>query len=178
VRFVLGAAVAALVLGGCNDKHPSQPRSTYSAHNVTVELPPGWRAARASLTPNLTDPREVLAVATYPLRYRPGDCAQVPVSALEDLGSHGAFVELEERKAGGGPSSEFPARPRHFGPVPGGPSEATACVPGTHMSEHFFGFADHGRHFYALVAFGPAASSTTKDKAWKVLDSLEVKPRG
>jgi hypothetical protein len=177
VRFVLGAAVAMLVLAGCNDeKHRSQPQSTYSAHHVTVGLPRGWRPARTNLTPNLSDPREVLAAATYPLRYRPGRCAQVPVSALEDLGSHGALVELQERNAGGGPSSEFPARPAHFRPR-GGPSEASACVPGTHMFERFFGFTDHARHFYVLVAFGPAASKATREEAWGVLDSLKVEGR-
>ena len=85
-------------------------------------------------------------------------------------------VELEERKAGADPS-EFPARPAHFGPRLGGPSEAADCVPGTRMFERFFGFTDHGRHFYALVAFGPAAPKATRDEAWGVLDSLKVEAR-
>jgi hypothetical protein len=174
VRFVLTAAIAALVATGCNHEKTSAPHSPYARHGVTVELPSGWQAARNDLTPNLSDPREVLAVGTYPMRYRPHDCAQVPVSALENLGPHGAFVELEERRAGGGPSSEFPTRPPHFGPTLGGPSEATACVPGTRMSEHWFGFTDHRRHFYALVAFGPQAVESTRSEAWKVLDSLKV----
>jgi hypothetical protein len=168
--------VAALAVAGCNDEKRSQPPSTYSAHKVTIELPSGWHAARTDLTPNLVDPKQVFAVGTYPLRYRPHDCAHEPVSALQDLGRTDAFVELEERKAGGRPSSEFPARPAHFGPNLGGPSEATECTPGTRMKEGFFGFTDHGRHFYALVAFGPAASKATKDEAWKVLDSLKVEP--
>jgi hypothetical protein len=177
VRFVLGAAVVMLVLAGCSDaKHRSQPRSTYSRQGVTVELPSGWHSARANLTPNLgPDPHEVLAVASYPLRYRPHQCAQFPVSALEDLGRSGALVELEERKAGAA-RSEFPPRPAHFGPGLGGPSEATACAPAVRMFERFFGFSDRRRHFYALVAFGPAASNATKDAAWRVLDSLKVRP--
>jgi hypothetical protein len=130
-----------------------------------------------SLTPNLSDPREVLAAANYALRYRPHGCAQVPVSALEDLGQRGAFVELEERRAGPQDPSEFPPRPAHFGPSLGGPSEASACAPGVHMSEHWFGFTDHGRHFYARVAFGPAASKATQDDAWRTLDSLNVDSR-
>jgi hypothetical protein len=175
VKFVLAAVAAALVLAGCNDaKHRSQPRSTYARQGVTVELPSGWHSAPTSLTPNLgPDPHEVLAVASYRLRYRPHQCAQFPVSALEDLGPRGALVDLEERKAGADPS-EFPPRPAHFGPSLGGPSEATACAPGVRMFERFFGFSDHGRHFYALVAFGPAASNATKDAAWQVLDSLKV----
>jgi hypothetical protein len=175
VRFVLPAAIAALLIAGCNNEKGSTPHSPYTRHGVTVELPSGWHGARTNLTPNLgPDPHEVLAVASYPLRYRPHQCAQFPVSALEDLGRRGAFVELEERKAGADPS-EFPARPAHFGPR-GGPSEASACVPGTRMFERFFGFTDHGRHFYALVAFGPEASKAMRDEAWKVLDSLKVGP--
>jgi hypothetical protein len=176
VRFVLTLAAATLLLAACHDKKGSSPHSTYTSHGVTVELPAGWRAARASLTPNLSDPREILAVGTYPLRFRAHDCAQVPVSALRSLGPHDAFIDLEERHAGGRPSSEFPLRPAHFGPGLGGPSEAGACVPGKRFAEHWFGFSDQRRHFYALVAFGPAASNATKDATWKVLDSLKVEP--
>ena len=176
MRFVLTLAIATVVLAGCHDKSGSSPHSTYASHRVTVELPVGWHAARVNLTPNLVDPRQVLAVGTYPVRYRPHDCAHEPVSALQDLGPRDAFIEIEERKVGGGPSSEFPPRPAHFGAGLGGPSEATECTPGTQMSEHWFGFSDQGRHFYALVAFGPAASNATKDAAWKVLDSLKVEP--
>jgi hypothetical protein len=176
VRFSVLAAAAALVLAGCNDDRTAPSHRTYTAHGVTVELPSGWHSARSNLTPNLgPDPHEVLAVASYPLRYRPHQCAQFPVSALQDLGRRGAFVELEERKAGADPS-EFPTRPAHFGPR-GGPSEASACVPGTRMFERFFGFTDHGRHFYALVAFGPDASKAMRDEAWGVLDGLRVEAR-
>jgi hypothetical protein len=51
---------------------------TVSAHGLTAELPPGWQSASESLTPHLTDPREELAVGTYPLRYglRPGQTAR------------------------------------------------------------------------------------------------------
>jgi hypothetical protein len=176
VKFVLPVAIAALVFAGCDDEKPSQSHRTFTSHGLTVELPPGWRGTHASLTPNLgPDPREVLAVANYPLRYRPHQCAQVPVSALEDLGRSGAFIDLEERKGAADPS-EFPARPTHFGAGLGGPSEAAACAPHTRMSERFFGFTDRSRHFYALVAFDPAASEATRDETWKVLDSLKVGP--
>jgi hypothetical protein len=171
------AAIAVLALAGCGHERKSSPVSTYGAHGVTVELPKGWQTATANLTPNLGDPRQVIAVGTYPLRYRPHDCAQVPVSALEDLGSRDAFIELEERGVDPGSSwSEFPARPPHFGRGLGGPSEATQCVPGTRMDEHWFGFTDKGRHFYALVAFGPDVPKATQDEAWAVLDSLKVDP--
>jgi hypothetical protein len=56
-----------------------------------VELPPGRQRATVSLTPGLVDPREVLSVATFPLRYRPTRCDHVPGSALEDLGPRKGF---------------------------------------------------------------------------------------
>jgi hypothetical protein len=140
---------------------------------VTVRLAPGWRAAGASLTPHLVDPREVLAVGTYPLRYRPGGCAQVAVGALADLGRTGAFLTLQERGIG---STAFPPRPARFGPGLGGPSEAAACVPGGRFEDHWFSFADGGRNFSAEVAFGLHASAATRRAAWRILDGLRVDP--
>jgi hypothetical protein len=179
LRIAACAVVAILALAGCDDHKASTARVTHAGHGLTVELPPGWQTSKVSLTPNLgPDPSEVLAAANYPLRYRPHDCAQVPVSALEDLGQGGAFVDLEERRGGGAQyRSEFPPRPAHFGASLGGPSEASQCAPGVHMSEHWFGFTDHGRHLYALVAFGPAASKASQDDAWRLLDSLKVAAR-
>jgi hypothetical protein len=170
IRSMVAAGLAVLALAGCGTTHHS-----YGAHGLTVTLPPGWRAARASLTPALRDPREVLAVATFPLRYRQTACAHVAGSALEDLGPDDAFITLQER--GLDPSSswaDFPERPAHFGPRLGGPSEASACVPSAHFSDHWFGFTAGGRHFHADVAFGPRASAATRARAWAVLDSLRV----
>jgi hypothetical protein len=168
--------VTILVLAGCDARKASTARVTQAGHGLAIDLPPGWQTSKVSLTPNLgPDPREVLAAANYPLRYRPRDCAQVPVSALEDLGRAGALIDLEERRGGGAQyRSEFPPRPAHFGASLGGPSEAAQCAPGVRMSEHWFGFTDRGRHFYALVAFGPAASKQAQDDAWSLLDSLRV----
>jgi hypothetical protein len=156
---------------------PDLASMTVRAHGLTTELPPGWQAAGESLTPHLTDPREELAVGTYPLRYRQTQCAHMPGSALEALGPGDAFVTLEERglgvpDGGGG----FPARPARFGPELGGPSEAGACAPGADFSDHWFGFSDAGRHFHVLVAFGPQASAEVQREAWAILDGLRVDP--
>jgi hypothetical protein len=163
---------AILVLSGCGG---SSTPATAVGHGLSVALPSGWHTSEESLTPNLgPDPSEVMAAASYPLRYRPHACAQVPVSALEDLGDRGVFVELEERRHDATDRAEFPPRPEHFDASLGGPSEAGECAPDVRMSEHWFGFTDNGRHFYALVAFGPAASKDAQDDAWRLLDSLEV----
>jgi hypothetical protein len=167
--------VAALAMAGCAGA--GAPPTTVRAHGLTAELPPGWQAASESLTPHLTDPREELAVATYRLRYRPTQCAHMPGSALEALGPGDALVTLQERGRGV-PEGEadFPWRPARFGPELGGPSEAGACAPGAHFSDHWFGFSDGGRHFHVLVAFGPQASPAVRRQAWAILDRLRVDP--
>ncbi len=170
-------AAAALLLAGCGGSGSapatSPPVATYSARGVTVRLPPGWRAAGTTLTPYLVDPREVLAVGTRPLRYRPGGCAQVAVGALAALGRTGAFLTLQERGVG---SPAFPPRPARFGPGLGGPSEAAACVPGARFEDHWVSFAAGGRNFDAEVAFGPRAAAATRRAAWRILDGLRVDP--
>jgi hypothetical protein len=180
-RTSLAVTAAVMVCGGalataCGEEraHSAEALTPYAANGLTVELPPGWQAAPASLTPHLADPRERLSVGTFPLRYRAGDCAHVPVSALEDLGPADAFVTLEER--GTGAIAGVPARPARFGPDLGGPSEASTCAPGAHFTDHWFMFDDGGRRFHVLVAFGPSASADTQAQAWHILDGLRVDP--
>ena len=177
--------VLALAIAGCAETAAAPPQARQSApagasvqaHGLTAKLPQGWHAATESLTPHLTDPREELAVATFPLRYRPTGCAHVAGSALDDLGPGDAFVTLQERGLGV-PDGEgdFPARPAHFGPELGGPSEASACVPRAHFADHWFGFSDGGRHFHVMVAFGPQATADGQQQAWAILDRLRVDP--
>lgn len=178
--------LAALVLAGglagsgCGEgtAAPSTLLVTDRARGLEFQLPPGWQQAAASLTPGLLDPREVLSVATFPLRHRTTSCAHMAGGVLEDLGASDAFLTLQER--GLDPSStwpDFPPRPAHFGPGLGGPSEAARCAPGARFSDHWFGFTDAGRHFHVLVAFGHGAPVTTRREAWGVLDSLRIDPR-
>jgi hypothetical protein len=156
---------------------PAASPITVRAHGLTAELPPGWQAASESLTPHLIDPREELAVGTYPLRYRATACAHLPGSALEALGPGDAFVTLEERGLGvPDGEADFPSRPSRFGPGLGGPSEAGACAPGARFSDHWFGFSDGGRHVHVLVAFSPQASAAVRRQAWAILDGLRVDP--
>jgi hypothetical protein len=179
---VLAAAIALAACGTAEERVASPvaggpPRAAaYGAHGVTVELPPGWEPARAPLT-TITDPREVLAVGTFPLHHRPTGCNHLPTSALEDLGPRDALVILLER--GVDPASawtDFPPRPEHFGPALGGRSEAGECAPGATFEDHWFGFGDAGRHFHVEVAFGPEATPATRAAAWRILDSLRVDP--
>jgi hypothetical protein len=170
MRHALIVLATALAVAACGGEDPPQ---THTAHGLTVTLPPGWQAAPRSLTPHLRDPREVLAVGTFPLRYRRTDCAHMPASALEDLGDDDAFVTLMERGRDSSPRG-FPVRPARFGPRLGGPSEAAQCAPRARFSDHWFTFRDSGRHFHLLVAFGPKASNATRRRAWSILDGLRV----
>jgi hypothetical protein len=169
-----------VAVAGCGEQARSAPPEPagYSTHGLSVDLPPGWEPAAQSLTPTLVDPREQLSVGTYPLRYRQMGCAHVPSSALADLGDSNAFVTIEERgRAPGADWSEFAPRPAHFGPVPQDGSEAPDCVPGSPVSVHRLRFTDGGRHFYALVAFGPHTPAARRAEAWSILDSLGVDPQ-
>jgi hypothetical protein len=164
-------ALAAVALAGCGT-HAAAPAPTYTARGVTVELPAGWQPAHESLTPQLSDPREVLSVGTYPLSYRRGECAQMPSSALADLGRGDAFVTIQERGRGTGPDG-FPPRPDHFATIDA--MEAVECVPDP-LAAHWFGFSDGGRHFHVLVVFGPDAPTAVRDQGWAILDGLRVDP--
>jgi hypothetical protein len=176
------ALASALLVAACGAQSaatpPPPPQTvTDTAHGLTYQLPPGWQSATASLTPHLVDPREVLSVGTFPLRYRDTDCAHVAGSALEDMGPTDAFVTIEERGLDPGSSwAGFPPRPTHFGPSLGGPSEASACVPSAHFTDHWFTFSDADRHFHVLVAFGPDTPEAVRRQAWALLDSLRVDP--
>jgi hypothetical protein len=82
---------------------------------------------------------------------------------------------LEERGADSDSTwAGFPPRPARFGPDLGGPSEARACVPSAHFTDHWFAFSDGARHFHVLVAFGPQASAKVQRQAWRILDGLRV----
>ncbi|MEY2440843.1 MAG: hypothetical protein QOJ46_269 [bacterium] len=177
--FSATALAAALTLAACGADDAAKPAaSKHDAHGIAVTLPRGWQRAPRSLTPHLTDPREVVAVGTFPLRYRRTLCAHMPGSALEDLGPRDAFVTLQERGLDRGSSWKgFPRRPKHFGPRLGAASEANGCAPKAHFTDHWFGFTDGGRHFHVLVAFGPKASANTRRQARTILDGLRIDPK-
>lgn len=173
--LVAGFTLSACGQGGAAS--PSGQRVDDTAHGITVELPPGWQRARVNLSPGLGDPREILSVATFPLHYRQTGCAQFPSSALETLGPADALVTLQERGLDSRSTwSDFPPRPAHFGPKLGGPSDASACVPSAHFTDHWFRFTDGDRHFHVLVAFGPDTPTEVRREAWHILDGVKIDP--
>ena len=49
---------------------PPAHSSTTIKNGIEVSLPPHWFIARETLTPRLSDPHEVLSIATFPLTFQ------------------------------------------------------------------------------------------------------------
>lgn len=135
--------------------------------------PATWQRASEPLTPDLGDPRELLALGTYPLRVGGDRCAHHPVNAVEDLGPRDALLVIFERAppyAGRG----YPPRPARLKLEAGGNK---FCVPDTDRKDTWLAFGESGRAFYLLAAVGPDASAETRRQLDAIYDSLEFEPR-
>jgi hypothetical protein len=78
--LALGAALQGAGCGAVDEPAAAPPTTRlvrFSDHGLTVALPPQWRPAHERLTPGLSEPREVLVVATFEPRYRRTACAHV-----------------------------------------------------------------------------------------------------
>jgi hypothetical protein len=166
--------------------HPSPAPAEWSLHasvelGYSVRYPAVWRRVAEPLMPLLSDPTEILALATFDAAHGGDNCAHMPENALEAMGPQDALLVLEERhggpETGGGTLADYPERPAHFGPNDGYPSEASECLD---RPKQFFDrlipFRDQQRRFYAYVAFGKQASDKTRQEAWMILDSLLLQP--
>jgi hypothetical protein len=140
---------------------------------VSGRYPDGWHRARA-LT-NLVLPREVLALATFPLRggAKAGECA--PDRARADMPPGGAFIWLVEYRPPRGdvwadlPRDRFPPRPGRFEIRPGDLAEGVSCFRGPGLSTTFRA-AD--RPFQVLIAFGGQPTDKRLAEVEAILDSL------
>jgi len=165
---------------------PSQPSSSVSPvvggwisvreepAGFSVSYPSTWFRASAALTPKLSNPREILAVGSYPLRAgAPPHCLQYPVNAIEDLGSTDALLWLAERQTGGdfrpqrGPFLRSDLRSDES---PGCLSKPKAFFHGT------LAFEDQGRNFEAYLAWGSGVPAKKWRQLLAVLDSLQFDP--
>lgn len=165
------------VLAGCGGGGSSgeeRPGRELRGDGVRYLLPSGWHSPSRSLTPHLTNPRELLSAGTG--RMTPGgECAHMPSAALRAMRSHDVLVTVQERL--GSPRS-FPARPAHFRALGETRSEALDCAgPRRRSKSYWFGFRDGGRGFHVLVAIGRTASAENARSAWALLDSLRIAPR-
>lgn len=138
----------------------------------SVVYPKVWHRAEASLTPSLADPVELFSIASFPLRYRQTDCANMPKSAFEDMGSQDVFVSIQEASGAERNDGFFEKRSESLRTSKEWRLE---CVP-EGLTSYWIPFRDHDRVFYALAIFGADASLGWIDEAWGVLDSFEPQP--
>jgi len=161
--------------------------STYrdAERGLSVSLPSDWHRARQSLTPSLVEPREILSIGSYPLRYQRRSRCHVPscpVPAIDGLGRGDVLVSIQERRGSG--AYGFPAqrRPFQLDPMrlsfPAGRS--WTCAKRRLARAFWTPFAASGRGFYAFVAFGRGVTRQTRRDVVRVLDSLRFdrKPFG
>ncbi len=169
--------VVSCVLAGCGGGGSSgdeRPGRELRGDGVRYLLPTGWHSAARSLTPHLSNPRELLSAGTG--RLPPGgECAHMPSAALRAMRADDVLVTVQERL--GSPRS-FGVRPAHFRASGETRSEALDCAgPRRRFTSHWFGFRDGGRGFHVLVAIGRTASPKRAHSAWALLDSLRIAPR-
>jgi hypothetical protein len=148
------------------------------AVGISGRYPAGWYRARA--VSNLAEPREVLALGTYPLRREAeaGECA--PDTARADMPPDGVFIWLlEDRPLRGEvwanlPRERFPPKPAHFVVRPSELSDDSVwCFAGPAYTTTFRA-AD--RPFQLTVAFGGRPIDARLAEVERILDSLEFDP--
>jgi hypothetical protein len=159
---------------------PPEDWTTYQSARwgYTVSFPPPWQRAERSVTPRLTEPREILSLGTFPLRYRPTDCEAFAGSARQDVGPADAFLTIQER--GFDPNSEwldFLPRPKRFAPTHENANIAEpACGDRPDTDLRWFNFTDAGRHFHVLMVSAPDAPPDLRRDAWRILNTLRLDP--
>jgi hypothetical protein len=187
-RAILLVALSGALVAACGD-HATRTAeeaeltppgwTTYQSADwgYTVSFPTTWQRAENPVS-RITDPREILSLGTFPLRYRPTNCEAFAGSAREDLGPTDAFLTILERGVDRGSEwLDFPPRPKRFSPTPEnaeGSEPACGDRPGT--DGRWLNFTDAGRHFHVQIVLGPDAPSTVRHDAWKILNSLRLDP--
>jgi hypothetical protein len=145
------------------------------ARRFTVEIPAGWERARGVVIPEVTNPREILVVSTFPLDGSGEPCGPFYDHVLDQMGPREGLVAVQERlgHAVAGPRV-FPPRPAHFSlplrrPEPRGCGHRRERRP---VRDWWIPFRSAGRDFYAQVAIGPQASDSLRRDASRLLESL------
>lgn len=152
---------------------PAQSEATTyrnDSHGYEVTYPAGWHVTGERLTPNLDDPREILALATYETPAGGSRCAQNPVAAIEALGEKDALIVVFERRPPW-PEGGYPPRGRLEVTLERGTNRF--CVPDPERRDEWESFSDAGRAFYLLVAVGADAPAAVQRDVSAILGSLK-----
>jgi hypothetical protein len=177
---LVAAALALPAMTACGDDGGPEPSTVHQrpAMGYSLTIPDGWHRAAHSLTPTITDPVEMVSLATTPFDRGEGVCR-----ALDRVVPGGALVTVQERLHGGAGAPGFPPRPAEFHPRPAVESNSTwpwcgrrDSDPPRPMDHYWFGFSDRGRAFHVLVAFGKDAPEPMRADAFALLDSLRLAP--
>ena len=174
--------VAAVLATGCGAGGTVAPkfesgsqgrRITDVRHGYSVALPAGWHRARRNLTPQLVDPREILSVATYPLRYKRRARCRIPgcpTPALNGFRATDILMSIQERVHPRKTTEDvaIDLRPQRAGLGAG----ADSCTRGRVAWYAFEAFAEAGRSLYALVVVGKRAPARTRADLKRLLGSL------
>jgi hypothetical protein len=183
----LCGVAALLVLCGCGQQESSSRAERtgaslggWTAHTdadrgYRVSFPGWWR--RATEPMSITEPRELVSLATVPLSWRHTDCEAFAGAAGISMSPDDVVVTVWERGYDHGSAwLDFPPRPQAFGPVPDAEPAGPGCgePPGTMI--HWRQFSDSGRHLHTLVRIGPDAAPRAAAEAWHILGSLWLDP--
>jgi hypothetical protein len=155
------------------------PRITDARHGYSVALPAGWYRARRNLTPQLVDPREILSVATYPLRYKRRARCRIPgcpTPALNGFRATDILMSIQERVHARTTTKDvaidLERRQAGLG------ADAGSCTRGRVVWYAFEAFAEAGRSLYVLVVVGKRAPARARADLKRLLRSLRFSPRG
>jgi hypothetical protein len=125
----------------------------------------------------ISEPRELLSLATGPLSWHETDCEGFAGAAGVSMGPADVVITVWER--GYDHDSEwrdFSPRPRSFGPVADPEPAGRGCGEPSGTIIHWRNFSDSRRHLHTLVRIGPEASPRAESEAWKILDGLRLDP--
>jgi hypothetical protein len=109
-RWVRDAAVVAVLVatiagvawglatGSSSGKGPGRPGTVVNERlGYSVRPPAGWHLARHRLVPELLDPREILALGTFPMPVGGGgNCGAEPTAAVRRMRSGDGLIEIKE----------------------------------------------------------------------------------
>jgi hypothetical protein len=165
----------ALAIAGCGASAHHGRTVVHHGDGVTYRVPAGWHVAARSLTPHLTNPRELFTAGTGRLADGPGRCAHVPSAALAAMTPNDVLVSVQERF---GSPRAFPPRPSRFALPASSANDAAECAgPRRSFAASWFGFRDRGRGFHVIVAVGHSAPPARVRQALGILDSIRLVAR-
>lgn len=140
---------------------------------VTVDVPDDWTLV-SDPTPNVTDPRTLIAAASFPI------VASSPCDWFSAIPPDGAVVWVEEWfdvTGLGGTPAEIPQKPARITLASGERYGYAECVSNVEQQVHLISFQQSGRFFWGQAAFGSTASAETRAVVEEILTSFSGSAR-